>query len=675
MSGSWAHRGPVTRWVPPLLAAGVVAWLNLYIVRELFSIETTARMHSMHGFWTALARLGGQSWLEPTWWPYWDGGMPFEYAYAPLLPGTAALLSRLPGVDELRAVQIVFGLILVLGPTLLYLGVWRLTGSATWSFVAAVFYSLFSPALLLAPNQSFGLQELFNSERFYVVIEWDDGPHMTALALWPLAVLSLFRLFETRRWSWLAGGVLVMSAMVYASAFGATILAISTVCVLGALGFTPKNMALAGLAGALTYLGACAWLPPSFVRVIREASDFHGQGWTVGSWTALALIALAWAVVRPWLMRRVADSRLRFFVLFSLTCLLIVWLFEYGGRQFVPLPGRYKMELAVGLSLTAAFALRLVWSRPARPFQVALALTALAFCAEQTVSVRRWAKTAIVERDITATIEWRIAQAVDANLAPGEKVFLPGSAAQWLNAFSEHLQWSGGSWSAAFNLAQQRARDDVYQEVGDLRRSMAWFRSFGVSGVVVGGPDSPEFWKPFVDPGKYEGHFEELWADQDTTLYRVPLRTTSLAHALPAGSQTTEDWATVLPFAAALQAERMPGLQLSWEGVNEVRIAGEVRPGEIVAVQINHHPGWMATVGDREVRLEKDGLGQMWLQPGCDGDCSIRLRYTGGAELWACRGISAITLLGMFGLLLWDRGAKGGRPRRIFSGGPFSSTA
>ena len=31
-------------------------------------------MNSMHGFWVALARHGGHSWFQPSWWPYWDCG-------------------------------------------------------------------------------------------------------------------------------------------------------------------------------------------------------------------------------------------------------------------------------------------------------------------------------------------------------------------------------------------------------------------------------------------------------------------------------------------------------------------------------------------------------------------------------------------------------------------------
>jgi hypothetical protein len=655
MSDTTPRTQPSTlrRILPYLYFLGLV-WLNFYIIRGLLAVETTARMNSMHGFWTALARLGDGSWWTPSWWRYWDGGMPFEYAYAPLVPGLTALVAKAFGIPQIRAVEWVFALILTLGPPLLYLGVWRLTRAPGWSFAAAAFYSLLSPALVLAPNDAFSLRTLFYLERFFLTIEWDEGPHLAALALWGPAVLCLFRIVETRRLIWIAAGVPLLAGMVYASAFGTTVLAITAVCVLGAVGFSWERFGSLAVAGALTYLAAMAWLPPSFVRVIREASDFHGQGWTWSSWTALAIVVFAWVLVYPRLMRRMDDSRLRFFILFAMTSLLIVWLNDFLHKQFVPQPVRYKQELAIGLSLAAVFSFRLVWGRLSRPVQAATLGLVLAVAAEQTVFARRWAKELIQDRDVTSTIEYRAAQAVDRYVPPEGRVMLPGSIAQWLNAFSRHEQWSGSSWSSAPNLKQQAAREEAYSEAGGFETSLMWFRAFGVDAVVTVGPDSPEFWKPFRDPGKYEGHFEKLWSERDTALYIAPRRIRSRAHALPDAVRATGSRESVKAYVAALESERLPGLTFHWAGRNSARVEGEVLGGEAVSLQMNDHPGWSARVGGREVEIEPDGLGLMWIRPGCNGPCAIDLEYTGGFELHLARWISMLTLVGMAGLFAWD---------------------
>lgn len=357
-------------------------------------------------------------------------------------------------------------------------------------------------------------------------------------------------------------------------------------------------------------------------------------------------------------MRNVDDSRLRFFLLFSLTTLLIVWLYKYGGRQFLPQPERYKMELAVGVTLSAVFGLRLFWGRLSRPLAWVLGLLALSVGVEQIVAARQWAKENLEDRELAATVEYGVARAVDAQIPLGERVMLPGSIARWFAAFSDRPQFGGGSWATAPNLAQQWARNDVFDEMGDIRRSMIWFQAFGVSAVATAGAESPAFWKAFADPEKYEGHLERLWSDRDTTLYQVPLRTTSQAHALPEGAQTTSDGATVHPFVAALRAERLPGLTVDWDGHNRVLIKGRVLANEGVLAHINYHPGWTARVAGAVVPLEADGLGQMWIRPGCEAECSIDLNYSGGFELRAVRWVSLFTILGAVGVLWRGRGGQ-----------------
>src|SRR5580700_6314197 len=86
------HKGRPFSLRDKLAAAGytlALLWINVYICRELFH-QQIAPMASMHGFWVALAEHANQSWLHPTWWPYWDSGMPFESTYAPLVPALTA---------------------------------------------------------------------------------------------------------------------------------------------------------------------------------------------------------------------------------------------------------------------------------------------------------------------------------------------------------------------------------------------------------------------------------------------------------------------------------------------------------------------------------------------------------------------------------------------------------
>jgi len=93
-----------------------LVWINAYLCRQIFFIQYTGQMHSMHGFWMAMARLAGNAWYKPTWWPYWFGGMPFEFTYAPGVPFLTATVARLAGIGVPQAFNIVSGFVFCSAP-------------------------------------------------------------------------------------------------------------------------------------------------------------------------------------------------------------------------------------------------------------------------------------------------------------------------------------------------------------------------------------------------------------------------------------------------------------------------------------------------------------------------------------------------------------------------------
>ena len=60
-------------------------------------------------------------------------------------------------------------------------------------------------------------------------------------------------------------------------------------------------------------------------------------------------------------------------------------------------------------------------------------------------------------------------------------------------------------------------------------------RSAGARAISVPGPKSPEYYKPFANPRKFEGVLPVLWREGDDTVYGVPARSDSLAHVMAPG--------------------------------------------------------------------------------------------------------------------------------------------
>jgi hypothetical protein len=646
--------------------AAILLWVNLYIARDFFSGHT-AYMNSMHGFWIAMAKRGWGAWLHPVWWPYWDCGIPYEAAYAPLVPWLTAAWAAVFRTPFDMAFSSVTGAVYCLVPISLFLMAWGLTRAAGTSFFAALFYSLASPTQWIVPDGEFRWDRILEARRLFLVAAWDDTPHLTALALLPLAALFLALSIERRRRVYYAAAAMCMALMAAASAFGPIIAAMAGAALLAAApqAHSWKRVALviAGI-GAYAYLMAIAFMPPSVLRAIGESTSVSDEEkWTLGSITGVAAAVLGFTILRYLLRRYKVSSRVEFFAYFAWIAGSVPLAVAYLHRRIMPQPVRYKFELELGLALVAAFAGRALLRRFPLSVRSAAIFVALALAAEQVAAYRKLEKTYQFPRDVTQTVEYRASIWTAQNL-PGVRVFFPGSMAQWANAFTDVPQFTGGSWSMATNQSQQNADAAILFETGALdagaKLSLTWLKAYGVGAIAVTGAKSEEYWKPFSDPAKFDS-LPALWSQRGVTIRSVPARSTSLAHVVPESAiskyppKTPEDSAGAARYVAAIEDLSMPLPALEWQGPERMRIRADLAPGQAVSVQEGYHSGWRARVNGRSREVFKDGLGLMWLRPECTGACEILLEYGGGWEWWISHGISCAAIGGMVVVLFWRK--------------------
>jgi hypothetical protein len=86
---------------------------------------------------------------------------------------------------------------------------------------------------------------------------------------------------------------------------------------------------------------------------------------------------------------------------------------------------------------------------------------------------------------------------------------------------------------------------------------------------------------------------------------------------------------------------------MTWQGTSRISIRAPMKRGQAVSVQINYAPGWRARVAGREIPVRKDGIGLIYLQPGCEGACEIEMEYGPTREAWVCRGVSLLSALAL----------------------------
>ena len=175
---------------------------------------------------------------------------------------------------------------------------WLLTRSPGFSFLAGLFYSLAAPTELVIPDSNFAPAHFGDTRRLYLATVWDESPHLAALALLPLIVLFLSLSIRRRRTVYYVASVLLIAIAALLSAFGPIMVAMAALCLLFVLERRDykRNIALTIGIGAYAYALDAPFLSPSLIQTISAASTLSGYGWSLGSVTALAIVALGWAM-------------------------------------------------------------------------------------------------------------------------------------------------------------------------------------------------------------------------------------------------------------------------------------------------------------------------------------------------------------------------------------------
>jgi len=533
----------------------------------------------------------------------------------------------------------------------------RLSGSRTQALFAALAWSLFSPSYFLIPEVHHDAVHFFDVRRFQVLLEYGEGPHIASMTFMLVALACLDAAVRKGGvWRWLLCSA-ALAATVLCDWIGGFALAVCVLCYLLARG---RGWLRAAGAGGYAYLLVSPWIPPSTIAVIAFNAQFlGGQFITPHHWLYAGLFALALAGLVWTLGRARAPLEIRFAVLLaaSFTGMVIGW---YWLRiAVVPQPSRYQLEFDLALCmLGVAVGERLARFLPPRLRLVVGCALALA-CVPFTLDLREVTLPLVKAIDIRRTIEWRTAHWIDGHLS-GARVYAPGSIAFWFNAFSDVAQLSGGFDQGDLQPTMPGVRYQIL--VGpDGAVARDWLRIYGCDAVIVSGPASQEQFKPYVYPRKYEGVLPVVWRESDVTIYAVPRRSRSLAHVVrradlaPRFPPDASRLAELHPFLAALDDPGLPEATFQWLGTRKARIAADLRPGYLIAVQVAYHSGWSARVNGDARRVWGDPLGLMIVEPRCDGPCVVDLAYDGGLEMTFFRVLSWLCLVAAAGAAVFPR--------------------
>lgn len=465
--------------------------------------------------------------------PYWYlGTTPFRYLTGPILPSVLAVLHRL--LPNFSLFEIMFGVIgisWVVGG----IGVFLLTqalidadsdadkrGIAT---LAALFY-LFGPIVPF-------------------LFRFSDGLYLMSFSFLPLTLLMYLRLL--RRWerkTAILCIILIIFIILLDSLIIPTLVLGMAAIFLAQVGWkkTEEKVKQTLLVLSCSFLVATLWYTPGYWLTLLGAPSLGGVGVVrVIGWLGKLLpsaLAIGIAIFSVKFFKK--KNLLRDFCFY--------WLFIFGFLtllRFLSDPDFWldwsaygtelQMGIGIGLGMILNSLLATLKHRTALPateaqkfsvfqrfFSVSVILLFL-FGIWLLVFNKYVLET--LQPDISKTVEYRIGKQLSEIAKPQERVFLSGSTAFWLNAFSASWripQVRGGVDQGSVDPNWRRAVWEI-REGSDPDKSIKWLKELDVSYLVVHTEESKEYYHDFYYPEKFERvpGLKKIYEEEGDRIYQV----------------------------------------------------------------------------------------------------------------------------------------------------------
>lgn len=638
--------------LPFWLLASLILAVNAAIIGPYFGVEYTRQMGSIEAAFIGLARYIAAHFPNFGWFPLWYAGIPFQDAYPPLLHLLVAACSSAANVSPAFAYHAVTAVIFALCPVALFWALCSLGATPLPSFLGALGYSLLSPSVWLVQAIRNDAGGFLGPRRMSTLVRYGEGPHALSLLLVPVALALLHSALTRRRRFLDVLAALSMAAVALANWLGTVALAFAVFAYLlsGLHGMGLRAWLKTACLGAAAYAACSPWLPPSTIDTIRTNAPIlvghlrPGWPWVAGAIAGFVFLFLLLSRLR-------AGPLLRFGVLALYPPAAVTLLACWFGVSLLPQSERCHLELDMTFWMLAAILIALVPPLPAGRSAHLLLAAAVLLCSAPVISRQR-SVTADEASPIAieTTAEYKVSRWLGEHM-PGRRVFAPGSISFWMTAFSDTPMLPGGFDNGIRNKTLWQASHGILASAA-LPDALSLLKAFGCDAVAGGDPASKEWYHPYSHPEKFAS-LPELWRDGPEVVYAIPRRRRSLAHALhasslPAALTDSRDVKPLARYLAALDDPALPDASFQWKNGDissgAAVVTADLRPEHVVSIQISYTPGWEAVINGRPLPVASDNIGQIVVEPACNGPCRIELIYTGGLEMTLARSASALSL-------------------------------
>jgi hypothetical protein len=634
----------------------LLIFLTSILVWPLFRLEYLDNFASIESTFIADARMLSENLPHPGWQPLWYGGTRFDYIYPPALRYGTALLSRFGGISTARAYHLFTGVFYVFGIAAVYWLVRVGSGSRIGAWLAAAGAAVLSPSFLLLPVIRH--DSMFRvPQRLHVLMQYGEGPHISALAVLPAALAASFLALRHGRAVALAAAGVLCALTVSINFYGATSLAILFPIAVWAVWVARRETRVwwraAGI-GALAYALCASWLTPSYLKITSVNLQWVAQPGDIKSRLAVLIAIMVFCgITWSWGNRRTEREWTIFAVGAGFFLSLYVAGFYYFDLRVTGDPRRLVPELDLALLLVFAGVIVGIGKRPN------LLPLSICVCAVSLVPATEYLRHAYYpfpKADaLRSRYEYRIAQWVHDHL-PGQRVMPSGTVRFWFDAWFDNAEPNGGSDQGMLNQVLPTAMWQIAN--GDrAETALLWLAALGSDAVVVPDNSSPEVYHDYTKPEKFRGVAPVLYDDQrGTVIYRVARKYPGIGRVVDKAKIAAvgpirggDDLDTLTQYLSAI--EQGPA-SVSWKGFDAVDVEANIAPGESVLLQETYDPAWRAYENGNPLAIRLEPVMHFMLLDLPEGNHSIQLRFETPIENRIGQGITLLGVAMVIGLAI-----------------------
>jgi hypothetical protein len=643
------------QWLDSIL----IFLLTALLIRPLFKAKYLHFWGSIECTFIADARFLIAHWPHPSWQPLWYLGTRWDYIYPPALRYGTAMFSMAAGWWPVKAYHIYIAFFYCVGMAGVYLLIRVGSNSRVAAWLGAAATALMSPSFLFLTEMRHDAWRL-TPERLGALVKYGEGPHITALALLPFALVFSWRALDDLRPAWVALASIFSAAVVAHNFYGATALAMFFPVLVWSHWITKRTARILVPAIAIPVLAyglTAFWLVPSYLKITTANMKLVSHPGNARSLGIAIIAAGVYAGATAWLAR---DRRDRTWPVFVSGCIVFFSLDVLGNYYFnfrvYGEPLRLVPELDLILIMGVLLIVVRLWrmrSKASRAAAIAIVLIPFA----TTAGYLRHAWTMFpLGPNYEERVEYRMQDWIWKNMRDA-RVFPIGSVRLWFDTWHDLTQLGGGSDQGVLNGIVVPAQWVVTQ-APNPEQPVLWMQCLGVDAVYVSDQRSQEVYKDFAQPKKFENVLSPVYDDgKGNIIYRVPRRYAALARVVNNNNlryaksrEELEEGEHLRRYYEAVERGPDSPVELIRTSIESVRLKARLAPGESLMVQESYDPAWEASSGGGKLNIRKDAMGFMLIDAP-PGDREIDLAFVTPFENRVGRVVSvvtAITILGLF---------------------------